>query len=149
MSEHERTGKRDLLYSSWHRTDALKRYIGHREAFACAVIDIDWCEWCRKCKQPIALVEMQHSAYAPKDAPITAALARIAGIIAYSISYRTTSDDLDIEAFQVRQLVPIRSAVEQMTPGDWARVLYGMRLTHEATACSHPLAARTPTRMTG
>lgn len=140
MSERERTNQRDLLYSAWHRTDAIKRYLAHRDASDCAVIDIDWCEYCRKCKQPIALVETQRSAAPPKDAAITCALARLAGIAAYSISYRVTTDELDIDLFRVRQLVPTLGPVEDLLPEEWARRLFEMRLEHERTACQDPRA---------
>lgn len=142
MSEREHSHERDLIYSAWHRTDALRRYIAHRDAFDCAVIDIDWCEWCRKCKQPIALVETQCSAKTPKEATITTALARMAGIAAYSISYTKTTDDLDIEWFQVRQLVPLRGEVERLLPEEWARRLFDMRRDHERTSCASPQARR-------
>lgn len=142
MSERERTYERDLLYSEWHRTDALKRYIAHRDAFDCAVIDIDWCEFCRKCKQPIALVEAQCSESDPKEATITSALARLAGIAAYSISYSKTNDGLDIEWFLVRQLIPLRTAVQRLLPEEWARLLFDLRLEHEKAACQHKDARR-------
>lgn len=142
MSERERTYERDLMYSAWHRTDALKRYIAQRDAFDCAVIDIDWCEYCRKCRQPIALMEAQCSAGAPKEASITCAVARRAGLAAYSISYSLTTDELDIEWFRVRQLVPVRTDVERLLPEEWARRLFDLRLEHEAADCTHPRARR-------
>lgn len=135
MSEKERTGSRDLTYSRWHRTDSLKRFLDVREAFACKVIDIDWCEYCGICKAPLALVETKESRTV-FDANITSALARLAGVQAFTVSYWRDGDD--IGGFLVRRLVPEVGPIREMSPPQYAEFLYALRLHHD---CSRAVAA--------
>lgn len=128
MTELERTGTRDLTYSRWHRTKSLSRYVGQRPAFECGLIDIDWCEYCRRCNEPLALVEMMRGPR-PKEAPVMTVLAEKAGVPAYSLSYEL-DDHGDISLFHLRHLSPDRSQIFTFTPGEWALWLVGLRERH-------------------
>jgi len=129
MSSQERTGVRDLLYSRWHREGSVRDYLTKREAWSLGYIDIDACEYCRHCKAPLALIETQVSDGQPKGAPVTAELARLAGIPAYSVSV-VAGDAEEIARFCVQQIAPTRGSVESMLPSAYARLLLGFRDRH-------------------
>lgn len=128
MSEAERTGTRDLTYSQWHRTSSLSRFVDKVDAWECGVIDIDWCEYCRYCKQPLALIETQASKATPKSATVTRNLAALAGISAYSVSFVVLDDE--IQRFRLRQIWPTESSVYDLTPERYASFLCGLRRVH-------------------
>jgi hypothetical protein len=128
MSGEERTGKRDLTYSKWHRRATMSAYIGRWRAENVSMIDIDCCEYCWACGEPLALVETQRSNSGPKEARVTSSLAVLAGIDAYSVSYRATDDV--ITGFSVRQLVPQRTEPVDVTPEHYARWLWTLREAH-------------------
>ncbi|MGH3847536.1 MAG: hypothetical protein ACRDS0_39895 [Pseudonocardiaceae bacterium] len=132
MSEAERTGARDLTYSGWHRTANMRRYLPARQAWSLGLIDIDWCEYCRHCSAPLALVETQTSDRAPKPAPVTAALARMAGIPAYSVSI-VRGDLEEIALFKVQQIAPALGTAQPMLPNVYAYFLLGFRERHSCT----------------
>lgn len=129
MSDSERTGERDLTYSQWHRKDSIRRYLGHYEAWVCGLIDVDGCEYCRHCGEPLALIETQVSDRDPKAAPVMARLASMARIPAYSVSI-VFGDQEEIAFFRVQRLAPTRDAVKVMLPHEYARWLYEMREQH-------------------
>lgn len=138
MSDKERTGWRDLTYSHWHRAASVKRFLTGADAQKLGMIDIDGCEYCPFCGQPLALIETQRSTAVPKSAAVTAALAKMAGIPAWSVS--VIADEpigcdrcgrpmkwSDIRAFLVRQIEPYDSAVVEMMPEIFAKWLLAMR----------------------
>lgn len=128
MSQRERTGRRDLTYSRWHRIDSVRRYLPVRIAWRLTAIDIDWCEACCYCSKPLALVETQVSDRCPKDATITAALARSAGIPAFSVSVVYDGDE--VCGFRVRDLLTA-GPVRDMEPVAYAWFLWSLRDGHE------------------
>lgn len=130
MSDEERTGKRDLTYSRWHRRRSLAQYIDMDRANEVHQIDIDWCEYYFACKLPIALIETQQSKAPPKPARVTSELARMAGIDAYSVSYRTNEAG-EITGFARSQLVPIVTKAVEETPTEYARWLWMLRVAHQ------------------
>lgn len=130
MSMEERSGNRDLLYSGWHRPSRIRRFLTVREAASLVVIDIDFCEACSVCYQPLALVETQRSAHLPKQAPIMARLARLAGIPAWSVSYLPTDEGDDIEVFRLRQVEPFDDEAYTMSPDVFAKWLLHLRAAH-------------------
>lgn len=129
MSDKERTGARSLVYSAWHRVESLCRFMSRRWAYELGMIDIDGCEYCRHCYKPLALIETQVSLNDPKNAAVTAKLANMAGIAAYSVSIAI--DGGEIEGFKVKRLEPpTSSAVEWKSPGEYANFLLGLRADH-------------------
>lgn len=130
MSMEERTGIRSLIYSAWHRPSVIRRYLGARDAARLTMIDIDACEACCICSEPIALIETEKTSRPkPKRAPITAALARLAHIQAYSVAYSVDADDV-IESFRVQRIQPHDDWVSFMWPADYAKFLLGLREQH-------------------
>jgi hypothetical protein len=77
MMMNERTGKRSLAYSRFHRPDRLAPHLeevfahidDQRErrraaliaAHGCAMVDVDGLEYCPRCYEPLALIETQRS----------------------------------------------------------------------------------------
>ena len=136
MSQEERTGWRDPLYSGWHRIDRLRRYLPPPVALKQTLIDIDCCEACGYCDEPVALIELQRSSGPPKPATITNRLARRARIPAFSVSYEPSTDGLDIVAFQVQRREPwdpALSGVYKYTPEEYAWFLVRLRYDHFRT----------------
>lgn len=142
MSHSERTGFRPLIYSGWHRVQKVKALIGTVRAAKLVMVDIDSCEACAYCSEPVALIETAHTAREPKAAPITAALARRAGITAFSVSYygdieRTRCHECgrpdergDITQFLVRQIEPSEPWVRRMDTRQYAEFLESLRTDH-------------------
>lgn len=146
MSDGERTGWRTLKYSGWHRVKSLSRFTTKRVASEVAMIDIDACEYCRRCSQPLALIETAESRGEPKAARVTQALAALAGIEAYSVSYWSDGPDPDCErcskpmsyadivGFKVRRIQPYDPAVVVMSPVDYTNFLLDLRFGHQCQA---------------
>lgn len=140
MSMKERTGVRPLIYSAWHRVENLKRYLGVVAASRVSMIDIDACEYCCQCGEPLALIETEKTDRPqPKRAPVTRALARRAGIAAYSVAYSVDADG-QIESFRVQQIQPHGDWVNFMWPPDYAAFLQQLR-THHVCAATEQRAA--------
>lgn len=141
MSDRERSGRRDLLYSRWHRSGSLAKagYMPMRDAVKLECIDIDWCETCPYCHQPLALIETKNSAKPPTSftATITAKLAAAARIQAFCVTYicvctvdgdqHETLLGCTIESFQRQQIEPYSSRVESFSPAEYAGWLLSLR----------------------
>jgi hypothetical protein len=144
MSMNERSGKRDLLYSAWHRPNGgrledgrkvpgIARFLGPRRAAQLTVIDIDWCEACHACSTPLALIETQAGDRPPKSATITVALAALSGVPAYSVSFRRSKDGADIDAFRWTRLWPASPVCDLWhSPAEYAEWLWELRRDHES-----------------
>lgn len=140
MSLRERTGVRDLSYSHWHRPGSLSRFLGTRAAVVINAVDIDWCEYCWSCGTPLLLIETQRSIKAPKKAAVTARLAALAGLDAYSVSY-SVDEAGDCVRFLVRRIHPTSTVVEDFTAAGYAAWLLDHRRRHAVLsgACSEAL----------
>lgn len=142
MSDGERTGYRSLVYSAWHRVGSLRKLIGPVRASKLTMVDIDSCEACPFCSDPVALIETAHTADDPKPARITSRLAWKAGVEAYSVSYHGTIDrsvcdvcgrggeNGEIGEFRVRRIEPDDPHVAVMDPLDYADFLEKLRKSH-------------------
>ena len=122
----ERSGVRKLTYSQWHRPKSIRRYLGIRVASWLTVIDIDWCEYCGSCGEPVALIETQEGNRPPKDAPVMRRLAMRAALPAFSVSY--VVEDALIVAFRVRDL--FGGPEQRMTQQEYAEFLVSLRPCH-------------------
>jgi hypothetical protein len=113
---------------------SIRRYgLDARQAYLLGLIDIDGCEYCRHCCEPLALIETQVSARAPKSATVTARLAKRAGIPAYSVSIEL--GDGEPVMFRFRRLEPPMDAITEMEPREFAWWLLSLRTEHECTPC--------------
>lgn len=128
MSHEERTGVRSLLYSGWHRPRSTRRYVGAVTAAKLCMIDIDACEYCCMCGEPLALIETQVSTAPPKRARVTERLSTLADIPAYSVSIE--EQDAEPVLFRVQQRIPTLSSVRDLTPREYAQFLWSLRDHH-------------------
>lgn len=141
MSSEERTGRRSLVYSRWHRPSRVREFLGPVKAARLAMIDVDSCEYCAVCGEPVALIE-HHRGTTPKKAPVTALLAKLAGLDAYCVAYTLAAEPEscgscgqetgtpDIEAFAVRRIQPADPWVTPMSPHEYAQFLLDLRRGH-------------------
>src|SRR5690606_33274174 len=120
MSQHERTGIRDLLFSSWHRARSTKRFLGPVRAAKLTMIDLDAVEYCYACNKPLALIEVKHHNARSVSMTVTRALAFMAGIDAYLVRYWPTDDGDDIAKFEVLRQFDGSRHVREMTPAEYA-----------------------------
>lgn len=146
MSQEERFGYRDLIYSAWHRRGSTQRFIGIERAQLLAMIDID-CSIFVECDdgthEPLALIEAARDIGQPHKAhSILKALARRtqpvvpAYVLLYrpSLKQRNPADKrhVDIEQFRYRRIWPEpRNAAEMgfavVSPQEWAEKLLRLR----------------------
>ena len=112
MSQHERTGKRCMVFSGWRRQQG-KSLLDSRHT----AIDVDFCEYCDIHRIPLALIECVRAWSADnlletisgKSATITTKLAKQAGIDAFIVAYVPKSDD-EIEYAMYRDLITLQTS---------------------------------------
>lgn len=152
MSNWERHGTRDLTLSRWHRQFLRHHADTRTEAEECGMIDIDWLEFCARCKMNLFLVEAgQDVRQVNKCADQTAALAGQANIPAYLVLYTRTDEDCPsdrlcrkpgclhgISQFRIRQIAPERAAGEWRwsTPAAFADFVLEIHRLHRAVVCA-------------
>ena len=139
MSQEERFGQRELVYSAWHRRNSTRRYIGIEKAQLLAMIDMDasvYIEYDDGTKDPIALIETARDiGQSHKAATVTLKLAKRANLPCFVVLYTpaTTQNPADptwrdIASFRVKRLHPEEErAWRILTPRQWAECLLSMR----------------------
>ena len=144
MNERRNKTKTDLSYSSWHRTQSIREHFGgntdeaNRRAAALGMIDIDAVEYCRKCMEPLALIETQRSTKDPKTATITQRVAELALLDAWSMSFQVLDnvsvdedDDAEIVLFKRQRIWPHGDdTIYTETPREFASWLESLRVPH-------------------
>lgn len=131
MAMNERYGRRDLLYSGWHRPSSISRFVGQRTAHDLSCIDVDYLEFCSGCRRPIAIIETQRSFGPPKSAAVCVALGGLAKLPVFTVSYAPNESGDDIQEFRWRQLWPRQSTVLNLTPSAYAFWLAGLHASHQ------------------
>jgi hypothetical protein len=146
VSDAERTGRRDLLMSRWHRKESVGRWLTKTQAAMLEKIDIDSAEACPFCHHTIALIEEKNSTRSPESFTTrnTRLLADDAKIPAYCVTYtcvcgvagegHETRDECDVARVQLMQIAPVRGEVQRMQPECYAKWLLSLR---EACECLH------------
>lgn len=141
----EHTGRRDLIYSGWHRRASTRRFIGKEQARFLAMIDLDgaiFAEYEDGSKEPLVLIETARDVGQEwKSARVTANLARRAGLPAYVVLYEPSNASnpadsrmLDIRSFRVKRVWPRPEAAwRKFTPQQWALKLLSIRACAAAT----------------
>jgi hypothetical protein len=152
MSNWERHGgTRDLSLSRWHRQFLRAHAASRIEAEECGMIDIDWLEFCARCKTNLFLAEAARDVRKlNKCADQTAQLAGQANIPAYLVLYEPTGEGCPVDRqcrdeqcqhginkFRVRQVAP-------SPPGDWrwetpesfADFVLSFHRMHRITVCA-------------
>lgn len=141
MSTNERTGKRDLTYSAWHRAGNLAKHLepvfahiaDHRArtraalvaASRCTMIDVDGVEYCSACSTPLALIELKHEKASTKTTTVLEHLGELALLPVYLVEYFTDVDGA-ISGYRVALRYPEHEAPGLMTPNDYARFVLGI-----------------------
>ena len=114
----ERLNPPDLRYSDWHRR--LDPSLG--------MIDLDSVEACHRCWAPLALIELTGWGTRPKPVTTMTALARAAGLPAFTVRYRFP-DPVPIE-LSIRRHGSTETPVV-VGPDEFERFLLGLRADHD------------------
>ena len=137
--EDEITGERELVYSAWHRTNSIKRFVGVENAKLLAMIDIDvvlYAEYEDSTKEPICLIETaRDTGQLYKTSTVTRRLAEKANIYAFTLLYtpsKTAKNPAakqwpDVEKLRVKEIYPGKTPWKELSPAEWADVLLNMR----------------------
>ena len=135
----ERYGERDLTYSAWHRQRSTQRFVGIDRAQSLGMIDIDcvlFVEYDTTTREPLALIETaRYVGQRNKPATVTAALARRAGIPAFTVLYEAANEPnpadtrfKDIARFHIRRIWPQPERLWRVVaPEQWAHALLHIR----------------------
>ena len=132
MSLEEKSGRRDLSYSKWHRPDSIGRFVGGKAAAnRLSMFDIDAVELCAECNEPLAIFELvqDHGQPMRKSTYWLEACARRMEVEAYLVFYRVAEDG-DVVRFTTRRLLPEPSRFKRMTPAGYAAFLVALRRRH-------------------
>lgn len=128
MSRFERTGDRDLTFSKWHRTLSDD----------CTVIDVDFAEYCNRCKRVLAVIEIAHGHHGTiKPTTILKSLAKQAGVAAYLFLYDTDPDGPHglAPTMRVQRVYPETTSVKVLTVSEAGKLIERIHSTH-ALGCS-------------
>lgn len=152
MPHYERTGKRSLTYSAWHRRDSIKRFLAGEEVLASrlTMIDIDGAYVEAKHpydRPPVALIETVETSrqlkpgdYYHKNVNILYQLGKKAEIPVFLVLYRpdyskpnpANESYPDIEEFYIKEFWPTHSTKWKVcTPEQYARFLVHLRHNHK------------------
>ncbi len=113
MSDNERYGQRDMVFSRWHRS------LDKRLKF----LDIDWVEFCDVCSEPLAVVEIAQDV--GQDWKPTTVLERIAKrskLPAFCILYQVDSQ-ARIAGARVRRVFPKPTQFKQRSAAELERLI--------------------------
>lgn len=143
MSQERRSTRtnHDVYLDFWHRREALSRYLGRRAQWV-SLIDIDCCEYCHLCYEPVALVETKDIRAKSKAGTVTAKLASRAMLPAWVVEYSLTPAGDDIEWFRLTQWHPQRPGTQQLTAQQYALWLWDLRREHWLRECRNGAAPR-------
>ena len=130
MSDTERLGWRDLAYSAWHRPASTSRFLGLERATQLGMIDLDDVEYCRRCSEPLALIETAFDVgHGLKATTVMRRLARRCQLPAVLALYAKDGAD-DISGFRVRSVEPAGTRLVPVTPAAFAEGLWRLRQRH-------------------
>lgn len=137
----EKYYNRDLSYSIWHRHPNLPKDISW--------IDIDACEYCDICKEPLALIELAIDVgQEEKPFTVTKKLAEKANIEAYLVLYKLDFDNpikkysknaqgnkvkiihYPVISFRVKQIFPKHTKFYHLSLDRYQKFLTDMRYKH-------------------
>lgn len=123
MSRYERFGQRDLTFSLWHRS------LPNR----CTCIDIDFLEYCQRCRAPLALIEIAREVgQENKPTLVMQRLAEAAGIVAYVVIYTVDGTQLDsIGNCRVAKVAPERGEFFNMRPAQVGELITKIHDDHD------------------
>ena len=124
MSRQERYGTRDLTFSQWHRTLS--------DDATC--IDLDLLEYCRRCRQPLAFLELARDVgQAFKPTTVLERLAKKAEVPAFLIMYELLSqtNTTTIGDCRVRRVYPDPTGFKILTITEVGRWIESIHERHK------------------
>ena len=125
MSQRERTGKRDLTYSAWHRVPTLPKF--------CCMADVDSVEYAWRDDGEVDLLminELKHAGYPADEKPKALAVLRALSrprreVIPAKLAVYWTDDDGAIDRFYVEDAHT--GEAREFSPEEWAAILLRLR----------------------
>lgn len=113
MSDHERYGQRDMLFSRWHRSlDKTYKFL-----------DIDWIEFCHVCSEPLAFIEIaQDVGQDWKPTTVLERAAKRANVPAFCILYQVERGRSIVGA-RVRRVFPDPTNFKQRNVSQLERLI--------------------------
>jgi len=118
-------------------------------------IDVDSCEYCHLCSEPVALIETKDVHAMTKASTVTTKLAERAHLEAYLVEYELNGDrgscsacgraepaaHEDIVKFFVTEWTGSAYEREPLDPKPFAEWLWSLRFPHWQSECSNPRSA--------
>lgn len=136
MSPATRRFPPDIRYMEWHREASIARYLGIERAHLLTMIDLDAIEYCKRCAEPLVLIETaQDRGQVAKATRVTTTLAKRAALPAALVYW--LPNGADMVAFRVRSIWP-QGSEQAMTPAEYAIYLWSF---HERHRCADIEAA--------
>lgn len=107
MSRWERyTGPRERTFSRWHRTLPDR----------CTAIDLDFLEYCRRCRKPVMLIEIARDVgQAYKPTLVLRELSKLSGVPAFLILYKIDVENEMIGDCRVARIWPDPTSMHPLT----------------------------------
>ncbi len=150
MAQKERTGKRDLSYSLWHRKPSMGRFVGEETAHRMFYYDIDGVESCfikGRC-YPLIFIETAYYTSRPdinKKPKASLGSAELTDSMCFVVLYKRSKTEVlktelpgggvmetpDIEEVFIKQFYPVEDKWTQQTPEEWAKNLLSLRKKQE------------------
>lgn len=139
MAKTERSGKRDLAYSAWHREASIRRFVDDMAASTMLMTGIDqmfWIEYDHRYAEPLALVSTQSAKGTKPQHTILRNLAKRADLPCLYVEYNLAAVpnpanplEPDIDGFTIWILYP-RTIINgvPMDPKTYAEFLLWFRL---------------------
>jgi hypothetical protein len=158
MSQRRRNKRgHDPYMDVWHRSEHLSRYVGKFRAQWMHQIDIDSCEYCHLCSEPVALIETKNVEAVTKAGTVTTLLAGRAHLDFYLVEYELKQPLHECTECGAAQEVQGQGIVRffvtdelldrrQMDPQEYAEWLWSLRIPHWQSSCSNPAAPRMLTK---
>lgn len=131
----------DVYLDFWHRKVALSRFLGRRAQFV-SLIDIDCCEYCSLCFEPVALLETKDIRAKSKSGTVTSKLASRARLPAWVVEYSLNEVGDDIDWFQITPWHPKGCGSRRLSPQQYAEWLWYLRREHWQTECRNGASGR-------
>jgi len=159
MSQERRHGRgHDFYMDVWHRKDSMRRFVDGVTAGWMSQIDVDSCEYCHMCYEPVALIETKDVKEVSKVWTVTRNLATRADLEAYLVEYELSgtrlkcvscdrvdgADDIDLVMFHVTRWDATTGLFvrDPMSPQAYAEWLWKLRYPHWTTECRNPAAPK-------
>lgn len=126
MSRDERYGTRDLTFSKWHRYALPDR---------ATCIDLDFLEYCQRCRAPLALIETARDVGQPfKPTIVMKRLAATATVPAYLILYKLDPNaEWGISHMRVAQVYPGQSELRKVSPEELGALITSVHDQHQCS----------------